>query len=208
MMTNPPNPDQLTVDDLRAYQAGQLSGTARHRVERLLLEQPFYADALAGLDALQQSGASLPAQTAQLRSALHRRIRESATKQRLWPLWLTTAIAAIMLVLCITIYLIFFTKPARPTRPQPHTKPGRQSVAPSVRPNSTARLTPAGAKNWYDSLSHDACTSHDKLISVRKCGHPASYENQPETRQPGWELAEAGHRSLALATDRKLSRKD
>lgn len=162
MMTNPPNPDQLTVDDLRAYQAGQLSGTARHRVERLLLEQPFYADALAGLDALQQSGASLPAQTAQLRSALHRRIRESATKQRLWPLWLTTAIAAIMLVLCITIYLIFFTKPARHAGSQLHTKPGRQSVAPSGRSDSTARLTPAGGKALHDSLSDDVYNSRAK----------------------------------------------
>lgn len=129
MMTNPPNRDQLTVDELWAYQAGQLTGPARHRVERLLLEQPLYADALAGLEALQQTGASLPAQTDQLRSALHRRIRQSATKQQLWPLWLTTAIAAIILVLCITIYLIFFTKPVKPARPVPGPKPVTRSVA-------------------------------------------------------------------------------
>lgn len=117
MMTNPPNRDQLTVDDLRAYQAGELTGAARHRVERLLLENPFYADALAGLEALQQTGASLPAQTAKLRSALHKRVRESATKQQLWSLWLATAIAAILLVLCIVIYLIYFAKPAPPAKP-------------------------------------------------------------------------------------------
>ncbi len=129
MMTNSPNRDQLTLDDLRAYQSGLLTGASRHRVERLLLEQPFYADALAGLEALQQTGASLPAQTAQLRSALHRRVRESATKRRLWPLWLTTAIAAIILVLCIAIYLIFFTKPVKPVvRPAQKTTHVSQSM--------------------------------------------------------------------------------
>lgn len=136
MMTNPPNRDQLTVDDLKAYQAGRLTDTARHRVERLLLEQPFYADALAGLEALQQTGASLPAQTAQLRSALHRRVRESATKQQLWPLWLTTAIAAIILVICVTIYLIYFGKPARPVAP-PGVKPTRQSARTINHPQTT-----------------------------------------------------------------------
>ena len=51
--------DQLTFDELRAYQSGQLKGPARHRVERLLLEDPFYADALAGLEAMQQTASGL-----------------------------------------------------------------------------------------------------------------------------------------------------
>ncbi len=148
-MTNPFNPDQLTLDELRAYQAGRLTGTARHRVERLLLENPFYADALAGLEALQQTGASLPAQTAQLRSALHRRVRESATKQQLWSLWLSTAIAAIVLVLCITIYLIFFTKPGPPAKP----------VRPAV-PRSVSVVVPSGALRRVDGLVGNGVDHH------------------------------------------------
>ena len=104
--------DQLTIDELRAYQAGLLSGAERHRVEQLLLENPFYADALEGLEALQQSGKSLTKQSAELRQALQERVHESATERRLMPLWMTSAAASIILVLCVAIYMIYFMKPA------------------------------------------------------------------------------------------------
>ena len=99
--------DQLSLDDLRAYRAGQLSGAAHHRVERLLLENPFYADALDGLDALQQVGSSLTAQTRDLHAALEERIHESATTRRLMPLWVSSLAASVLLVLSVAIYLIF-----------------------------------------------------------------------------------------------------
>ncbi len=116
--------DQLTFNDLQAYQAGQLSDSARYRVERLLLENPFYADALAGLEAMQQTapaGARPSAeQIAGLRDALHQRIHESATPKRLWPLWIATTTAAILFMLAIAIYFIFFVhKQPEPAKPKP-----------------------------------------------------------------------------------------
>jgi len=104
--------NQLTIKELRAYQAGRLSGADLHRVERLLLEDPFYADVLEGLEALQQSGKSLTDQTADLRYVLHQRIHESANERRLMPLWVTSAAASILLVLGVAIYLIYFYQPA------------------------------------------------------------------------------------------------
>lgn len=114
--------DQLTFNDLQAYQAGQLNGPARHRVERLLLENPFYADALAGLEAMQQTATATAArptdeQIADLRDALHQRIHESATKKRLWPLWIATTTAAILFMLAVAIYFIFFA-PKQATKPK------------------------------------------------------------------------------------------
>ncbi len=121
--------NQLTINELRAYQAGQLDGPARHRVERLLLEDPFYADALEGLEALQRKGASLPKQTAQLRQALHARIGESATERRLYPLWVTTMAASILLVLGVSFYFIYTNDPAR--KPVAH-QPAPKTVEPIV----------------------------------------------------------------------------
>ena len=114
--------DQLTFDDLRAYQAGQLSGPARYRVERILLENPFYADALAGLEAMQQKASTLAAgpmteQMTDLRDTLHQRIHESATQKRLWPLWIATTTAAILFMLAMAIYFIFFA-PKQVTKPR------------------------------------------------------------------------------------------
>jgi anti-sigma factor RsiW len=114
--------DQLTFDELRAYRAGQLSSQARYRVERLVLENPFYADALAGLEAMQQTATPTAEQLTDLRTALHERIHESATKKRLWPLWIATTTAAIVFMLAVAIYFIFFAspKPARPKAPPTH----------------------------------------------------------------------------------------
>ncbi|QMW03464.1 hypothetical protein [Spirosoma foliorum] len=115
--------DQLTFDELRAYQSGRLSGPARHRVERLLLENPFYADALAGLEAMQKtatnvSSGTMAEQMADLRDALHQRIHESANKKRLWPLWIATTTAAILFMLAMAIYFIFFA-PKYSVKPKP-----------------------------------------------------------------------------------------
>ncbi|OIN60041.1 energy transducer TonB family protein [Arsenicibacter rosenii] len=113
--------NQLTIHDLRAYQAGLLSKAEQHRIERALLEDPFYADVLDGLDALQQAGMSLTEQTAELKEVLHERVHASATKQRLMPLWVASAVASIMLMLAVAIYMIYFYQPpfkaVDPTKP-------------------------------------------------------------------------------------------
>lgn len=119
--------DQLTFDDLRAYQAGRLSGPARHRVERILLEDPFYADALAGIEAMHQTaidatGRPAAEQLADLRDALHRRIHASANRKRLWPLWIATTTAAILFMLAMAVYFIFFA-PKYPAKPVPVSPP-------------------------------------------------------------------------------------
>ena len=113
--------NQLTFDELQAYQAGRLSGPARHRVEQLLRQDPFYADALAGLEAMQKTAAGMASgpmseQMADLRQALNQRIHESATQKRLWPLWIATATAAILFMLAVAIYFIYFAPKPAPNR--------------------------------------------------------------------------------------------
>ncbi|GAB2558647.1 hypothetical protein [Spirosoma areae] len=145
--------DQLTFDDLRAYQAGRLSGPARHRVERLVLENPFYADALAGLEAMQQTTTDLAAgpmveQMADLRDALHQRIHESANRKRLWPLWIATTTAAILFMLAMAIYFIFFA-PKRPPLPKPKSASSATSALPDA-PGKACLLT--GQTGNYRSI--------------------------------------------------------
>ncbi|MEZ0541502.1 hypothetical protein [Fibrella arboris] len=128
--------DELSLDDLRAYQADQLSGPARHRVERLMLENPFYADALDGLDALQQQvGSNLKGQTRELHIALQERLHESATPHRLMPLWVTSLAASVLLVLAVAVYIIINN--ANPQKravhvaaSQPHIEPGTVLIDP------------------------------------------------------------------------------
>lgn len=44
--------DYLTPEILRAYHAGELSKSQMHQVEKLMLDDPFYADAFEGLEGL------------------------------------------------------------------------------------------------------------------------------------------------------------
>ena len=146
-MSYPPapdnHPDDLSPDDLRAYQAGQLTGAAHHRVERLLLENPLYADALEGLDALRAAGGNLTHQTQALHRALQVRIRETANPRRLMPLWVATLLASVLLVICVAIFLIFRPKTPAPT---PAFAPGTILLDPAAlgpaRPAPAARATP------------------------------------------------------------------
>ena len=130
--------NQLTINELRAYQAGRLDGPARHRVERLLLEDPFYADALEGLEALQRAGASLPKQTAQLRRALHERINESATERRLFPLWVTTMVASIVLMMGVALYFIYTTDPAKTAVTKQIESTHAEPIVVDIGPNDSA----------------------------------------------------------------------
>ncbi|PRY45469.1 hypothetical protein CLV58_102218 [Spirosoma oryzae] len=131
--------NQLTFDELRAYQAGQLSGPARHRVERALLEDPFYADALAGLEAMQQAARPTPEQLSSLRDALQDRIHASATKKRLWHLWIATITAALLFVFAVAIYMIYFM-PKKMAKPAP------------VAPQTSLKTTTESGAYYLDSV--------------------------------------------------------
>lgn len=137
--------DQLTFDDLRAYKSGLLNGPALHRVERLILENPFYADALAGLEAMQKTAtdltidSQLDGQLNDLRDTLHQRIHESANKKRLWPLWIATTTAAILFMLAMAIYFIFFA-PKHSPKPKSLTPIKTALVDPTATPESVPLL--------------------------------------------------------------------
>ncbi|MGM9506317.1 TonB family protein [Larkinella sp. GY13] len=101
--------DLLTADDLRNYRAGTLSAAEQHRVERLLLENPLYADALEGLEAAEQEGIALHTASNALRERLQNRIGNP--KIRRWPVWIPAAAASVVLALSIGLYLRLQEKP-------------------------------------------------------------------------------------------------
>lgn len=126
----------LTLDELRAYQAGTLSATEQHRIERLLLENPLYADALEGLEAIQQAGSSLQRQTRSLHVALENRIHEAATPRRLMPLWVTSLAASVLLVLSVSFYLIYTTNTAATLAKKGAVQAVTTMVQPNVEPGT------------------------------------------------------------------------
>ncbi|MGA0556310.1 TonB family protein [Larkinella sp. VNQ87] len=125
---NDPNPpkDFLTADDLQRYRAGLLSAPEQHRVERLLLENPLYADALEGLEAIEQQGLPLKQVSTELRGRLQTRI-QGESKNRRWPFWLPVATAATVVLALGIGWLVWL--PQKPPTEQAMQRPVQSSDA-------------------------------------------------------------------------------
>ncbi|MGV3557667.1 TonB family protein [Larkinella arboricola] len=102
--------NHLTADDLRNYRAGVLSAAEQHRVERLLLENPLYADALEGLEAAEQEKIDLNRVSGELRQRLQNRIPYQPKSRRM-PLWVPAAAASVVLALGVSVYFYRQEKP-------------------------------------------------------------------------------------------------
>jgi TonB family protein len=129
----------LTADDLRNYRAGTLSAAKQHRVERLLLENPLYADALEGLETAEQDGIELHTASNALRERLQNRIGDPQTRR--WPVWIPAAAASVVLALSIGLYLRLQEKPQSEkavSRPAPEIS-ASEEVAPLVVPTEIPR---------------------------------------------------------------------
>ncbi|GAB3266825.1 carboxypeptidase-like regulatory domain-containing protein [Larkinella harenae] len=123
-----PHNDHLTADDLQKYRTGALSVAERHRVERLLLENPLYADALDGLEMGDQQNIELNRIQGELRTRFQARVQNK--KSRRLPIWLPALAASVVLALSIGLYLrLQQTTPRQPVQPP---------LAPNVALNETA----------------------------------------------------------------------
>lgn len=95
--------DHLTAEDLRNYRDKVLSAAEQHRVERLLLENPLYADALEGLEVSGQKTAEQNRISGELRERLKNRFADQKVKRL--PIWIPAAAASVVIVLSIGLYL-------------------------------------------------------------------------------------------------------
>ncbi|RRA99184.1 energy transducer TonB [Larkinella rosea] len=106
--------DHLTAEDLRNYRDKALSAAEQHRVERLLLENPLYAEALEGLEASGQNPAELNRISGELHERLQNRVADKKVKRL--PIWIPAAAASVVLVLSIGLYVKMQERSEQPER--------------------------------------------------------------------------------------------
>lgn len=70
----------LTAEDLRRYEAGEMTFQEMHRVEKILLEQPFYADAAEGVSKLKKDKVSTETNLTDLKRRLGKRLEQPSSK--------------------------------------------------------------------------------------------------------------------------------
>ena len=95
--------EQLTPALLEAYKKGLLDAEQQHQVEKLMLEDPFYADALVGWEEIDDS--ELSADLAKLESRLDERL-EGKNKIGFWTI--ARRLAATLLILVTASFLFFW----------------------------------------------------------------------------------------------------
>jgi TonB family protein len=101
----------LTAEDLKRYEAGEMTFQEMHRVEKILLEQPFYADASEGFAALKKDKVFTDKNVGELKARLKNRTNTNSDKQTpvltLHRIWKPVSIAAALLIVFVgTYYLI------------------------------------------------------------------------------------------------------
>ena len=94
--------EQLTPAVLEAYKKGLLNAEQQHQVEKLMLEDPFYADALEGWEHIAET--DLNADLANLENRLNEKLEE---KNKIG-FWTTTRRLAATLLILITASFVFF----------------------------------------------------------------------------------------------------
>lgn len=106
-----PERNPLTAEDLKRYDAGEMTSQEMHRVEKILLEQPFYADAAEGFSEIKKDKVSVDINLNDLKARLGNRINHTAHKPisvfTISRIWKPVSIAAaLILVFAGTYYLL------------------------------------------------------------------------------------------------------
>lgn len=97
----------LDIDVLEDYLDGKLDAKAMHRVEKLSLEDPFVAEALAGLSQSPRRNQSLSL----LQKQLQERIAQKPVEQKRWTITSQRlSIAAAAAVLFVTVSVLFWMR--------------------------------------------------------------------------------------------------
>ncbi|RFS15905.1 energy transducer TonB [Emticicia sp. C21] len=106
-----PERNTLSAEDLKRYEAGEMTAQEMHRVEKILLEQPFYADAAEGFFEIKKDKVSTDKNLTDLKARLGNRINQDANNQTpvftVSRAWKPVSIAAaLILVFAGTYYVI------------------------------------------------------------------------------------------------------
>lgn len=174
------NNDWLDIDLLEDYLDGKLDSKAMHQIERQALEDPFVAQALAGLS---ESPRRVSQSVSLLQKQLYERIAEQQVqKKRTVYTWQRLSVAAAAAVMFITVSIIFVMR-VRQNREQLEKRQPKVvevNMAPVVAPASSI-TAPLGGWEKLDKylLSQNRLTNTGKPVRsvelsfmIDKAGNP------------------------------------
>jgi hypothetical protein len=175
----------LDIDVLEDYLDGKLDAKTMYKVERLSLEDPFVAEALAGLSQSPRRSQSLSL----LQKQLQERIAQKPIEKKRWTITSQRlSIGAAAAVLFVTASVLFWMKDSSQPKINKNAPKNVQiKIAPEVKPSPAIKPTPP--------LSLDA----DKAIVVAKINRKPKNNNPAVAAKPSVTIAAAPEAEPALA---------
>jgi hypothetical protein len=178
------NKDWLDIDVLEDYLDGKLDARSMHMVEKHALEDPFVAEALAGLSASPKRSLQ---SISLLQKQLQDRVAAQAThKKKSVVTWQRLSIAAAAAVMFISVSIVFWMKnnAAREQMAKQQPKKVDVVIAPkesqvaTARPEKTIETTPPAA------ASVKADKEMDKAIAAAKTNAYAVVADKKKEEKP------------------------
>lgn len=165
------NNDWLDIDLLEDYLDGKLDSKAMHQIEKQALEDPFVAQALAGLS---ESPKRALNSVSILQKQLYDRIaaQEVVKKESVYT-WQRLSVGAAAAVMFITVSIIFFMREEEHREQLTKTRNQPKTVEVNLAPSSAA----------VDSAKVDLYASNKKMKSVTPIG--AAKINPKREAHPG-----------------------
>lgn len=109
-----PEKNTLTAEDLKRYEAEEMTAQEMHRVEKILLEQPFYANAAEGFSEIKKDQVSTDKNLTDLKARLGNRINQSDNKPapvfNISRIWKPVSIAAALILIFTGTYYVINDK--------------------------------------------------------------------------------------------------
>lgn len=147
------NNDWLDIELLEDYLDGKLDSKAMHKIEKQALEDPFVAQALAGLS---ESRGKAVQNVSLLQKQLYERIaQQQVTKKETVFTWQRLSVAAAAAVMFISVSIMFFMKDREKREEMAKNQPRKVEV----------NIAPSPAQAVIDSAKNDIYAAN---IAVKK----------------------------------------
>ncbi|WP_316785777.1 carboxypeptidase-like regulatory domain-containing protein [Pedobacter frigiditerrae] len=168
----------LDIDVLEDYLDGKLDAKTMHKVERISLEDPFVAEALAGLSQSPKRSQSLSL----LQKQLQERVAQKPIEKKRWTLTShRLSIAAAAAVLFISVSVLFWMK--ENNRRQFEAQQAKKvdvDIAAQVAETKTVKPTPPVPPSPKVELEIDKALANSKANSIAKINEKEPLVQEPE----------------------------
>tara|TARA_Y100000114_G_scaffold157310_1_gene189546 strand:+ start:19877 stop:21262 length:1386 start_codon:yes stop_codon:yes gene_type:complete len=188
--------EHLTPELIKAYRNGELTREEQHEVERLMLENPLYNEALEGLDEFTDE--MLDADLNELDNRLDELLAEEDRPAGFWTIWRGLAAALILVVIVGTLFILRENRPLPKRDLSELQSPEKEDTL--TKPQAREPVLEQGTKSETNSIKQKKTIDSPKSEVDEKLEGQLELNIEPKQERTQTEIAriDASSKQLAL----------